>query len=76
MPDDSAPFLAIGADELSGAERIRSGDHVACPTCGDPHPITYGTKADGSPSTLLAAYTCTQTNAAYLWASTATRCPA
>jgi hypothetical protein len=64
MPD--TPFLAIGAAELDGAPAIRAGDHVACPHCGSPHPVTYGTKTDGTPSDLLAAYTCSQTGSTYL----------
>ena len=59
-------FFAIGTDELRDSPRIRPGDHVACPHCGEPHPVTYGTKADGTRSDLLAAYRCTQTGASYL----------
>lgn len=58
-----APFVSIGNDELGPP----LGDTVTCKTCGNEHPVEYGTSRrildDGTwsepePSRLLGFYKC------------------
>lgn len=59
-------MFAIGNGELDAHRRLASGDLMTCPECGEPHPLKYGNKPDGTESNLLLFYTCPKTSKSFL----------